>query len=45
MIAKMDALNSKFELISGYYMLYPIASGKIAKMDKMLVKIELISRG
>lgn len=45
MIAKMDELNGKFKLISGFYMLYPITSGKIAKMDKMLVKIELISRG
>jgi hypothetical protein len=45
MIAKMDELNGKFKLISGFYMLYPITSGKIAKMDKMLVKIQLISRG
>ena len=42
-IAKMDELHPKYHLISGYYMLYPIKSGKIAKMDEMLVKIEIIS--
>ena len=41
-IAKMNELDVKSNLLSGYYMLYPITNGKIAKMDKMLVKIELI---
>ena len=44
MIAKMDELGGKSKLLSGYYMLYPITNGKIAKMDEMLVKIELISK-
>ena len=41
-IAKMDDLAKNHNLISGYYMLYPVAVGKIAKMDEMLVKIDLI---
>ncbi len=44
MIAKMDELIEKSSLISGYYMLYPIAGRRIAKMDEMLVKIEVITR-
>ena len=43
-IAKMDELIEKSSLISGYYMLYPIAGRRIAKMDEMLVKIEVITR-
>jgi hypothetical protein len=41
-IAKMDDLSKNNSLTSGYYMLYPVAVGKIAKMDEMLVKIDLI---
>ena len=44
-IAKMDEYEGKNELISGYYTLYPIHVDRFAKMDGMLVKIEIISRG
>jgi len=43
MIAKMDASIRKPKIITGYYMLYPVAGGKIAKMDKLLVKIDVIT--
>lgn len=45
MIAKMDELIRQSELIPGYYMLYPVVTGKIAKMDEMLVRIEVITKG
>ena len=45
MIAKMDDLKGKSCIISGYYMLYPISTGRIAKMDEMLVKIEVVATG
>ena len=44
-IAKMDEYEGKNGLISGYYALYPIHIDRIAKMDGMLVKIEIITRG
>jgi hypothetical protein len=44
-IAKMDEYEGKNELISGYYTLYPVHVGQIAKMDAILVKIDLITRG
>ena len=43
-IAKMDELEQRNALGSGYYMLYPVALGQIAKMDEMLVKIDVISK-
>ena len=43
MIAKMDDLKGKSYIKSGYYMLSPISTGKIAKMDEILVKIEVIA--
>ena len=43
MVAKMDGLTGKNNLSSGYYLLYPIGVGQIAKMDEMLVRIEVIT--
>ena len=43
MIAKMDDFRDKYCLNSGYYMLHPISKDKIANMDEMLVKIEVIA--
>jgi len=43
MIAKMDDLEGESSIKSGYYMLYPISTGKIAKMDEILVKIDVIA--
>ena len=42
-IAKMDEYKQKNVMLSGYYTLYPINVGKIAKMDAILVKIEVIT--
>ena len=42
-IAKMDALKRKNSVISGYYKLAPIEGGKIANMDVMVVKIDVIA--
>jgi len=39
----MDGLTGKTNLSSGYYLLYPIVVGQIAKMDEMLVRIEVIT--
>jgi hypothetical protein len=44
MVAKMDALIKKNNLISGYYMLYPVALGKVAKMDEIIVRIDVITK-
>jgi hypothetical protein len=44
MIAKMNDLKGKSSIKSGYYMLYPISTGEIAKMDEILVKIDVISK-
>lgn len=43
-IAKMDELTQPFRLVSGYYVLVPVAVEKIAKMDEMLVRIEIITK-
>ena len=42
-IAKMDSLNETNNIIPGYYMLYPIDLGKIAKMDALIVRIDVIT--
>jgi hypothetical protein len=44
-IAKMDGYMGKNVLISGYYNLYPIHNDGFAKMNGMIVKIEIITRG
>jgi hypothetical protein len=44
-IAKMDELNKKNGIISGYYRLIPVDNRQIAKMDELIVKIETISKG
>jgi hypothetical protein len=41
-IAKMDALSDKKHLLSGRYRLIPLSGEKIAKMDALIVEIELI---
>ena len=40
----MDEYDQKNNLLSGYYTLYPIHVDKIAKMDAILVKIEVIPK-
>ena len=42
-IAKMDDLTQKSYIKSGYYMLYPVDVDNIAKMDTLLVRIEVIT--
>ena len=42
-IAKMDVPTKKNNIISGYYKLIPITDGKIAKMEVLVVKIEVIT--
>ena len=42
-IAKMDEYEQKKAMLSGYYTLYPIHIDKIAKMDAILVKIDVIT--
>jgi hypothetical protein len=44
-IAKMDASKSKSNLISGYYRLTPITDDRIAKMDVLIIKIDVITSG
>jgi len=44
-IAKMDDLNQETHIKSGYYMLYPVDIGKIAKMDPLVVEINVITVG
>lgn len=41
-IAKMDALNHKNHTLSGRYHLIPLSGKKIAKMDALIVKIDVI---
>ena len=43
-IAKMDVLKPKKVIISGYYKLIPLYPEKIAKMDELIVKIDIISK-
>ena len=42
-IAKMDDLIQKSHIKPGYYMLYPADGSNIAKMDPLLVRIEVIT--
>lgn len=42
-IAKMDELTDQNNAISGYYRLVPIDVNGIAKVDELLVKIEVIT--
>ena len=45
-IAKMDEINQKYIIKAGYYMLCPVdRRDKIAKMDALLVKIDVITIG
>lgn len=44
-IAKMDTSVKKNIIISGYYRLIPLNNNGIAKMDELIVKIEIISKG
>ena len=41
-IAKMDAYGQQKQILTGYYTLYPILIDPIAKMDGVLVKIDVI---
>ena len=41
MIAKMDELAPRSNIVSGYYRLSPVVAGNVAKMDAILVKIDL----
>ena len=42
-IAKMDDLIKKIHINPGYYILYPVEVGNVAKMDSLLVRIEVIT--
>jgi hypothetical protein len=42
-IAKMDECEEKNNIISRYYILYPVQLDKIARMDGIIVKIEVIT--
>ena len=42
-IARMDDFKGQSYINSGYYMLYPISKDKIANMDEIMVKIEVIA--
>ena len=42
-IAKMDSLATRSSVISGTYELVPVDSGGIAKMDALIVNIEVVS--
>jgi hypothetical protein len=44
-IAKMDALSHKNQTLSGRYQLIPLSGKKIAKMDALIVKIDVIKEG
>jgi len=43
-IAKMEKSDKKNIIISGYYKLIPIENRKIANMEEIIVKIEIISK-
>lgn len=45
MIAKMDAIGGKKDVISGIYRLLPLKDEKIANMDSIIVEIRSISGG
>ena len=42
-IAKMEYQNKKTTLNSGYYTLIPLSNTKIAKMERLIVKIDVFS--
>lgn len=42
-IAKKEKPNIKNNIISGYYRLIPVENTKVAKLDEVIVKIEIIS--
>lgn len=44
-IAKMDALPAKTETLSGRYQLTPLTTPDIAKMDAIIVEIDVIKGG
>jgi hypothetical protein len=44
-IAKMDASGAKNIISSGRYRLVPLCNGVIAKMDALIVQIDVVSRG
>lgn len=44
-IAKMDASGAKNAVSPGSYWLVPFSNGVIAKMDAIIVKIDVVSRG
>ena len=41
-IAKMEKSNTNNTIISGYYKLIPIGNTQIAKMEEIIVKIDII---
>ena len=43
-IAKMEKSNKENIIISGYYKLIPIENRTIAKMEEIIVKIDIISK-
>ena len=44
-IAKMDELKGEPLILSGRYRLVPLCNGRIAKMDELIVELEVISKG
>jgi hypothetical protein len=44
-IAKMDAQKGKTLITSGRYQLVPLYNGTIAKMDVLIVEIDVVSMG
>lgn len=44
-IAKMDLLEAKSPVLSGTYRLVPLLGDGIAKMDEIIVKIQILSMG
>lgn len=45
MIAKMDELTGRNDCLSGHYKLVPIDLSGVAKMDELIVKIDVITGG
>lgn len=43
-IAKMERPSKEYVIISGYYKLTPIENRKVAKMEEIIVKIDIIPR-
>ena len=44
-IAKMDEFKEKTVIRSGRYRLVPLCNPEIAKMDELIVELNVISRG